>query len=129
MIGGQVWTLGLLITAMNLPDGVNHQRNAVNLYNKGRPPCGPPLPAGPAKDARACVADAGACAFDTDCCGGQCAGGTCGCIADGQSCLSDKSCCGGQCTAGICGCVKPGEACLLGAECCSGSCNQGKCSP
>jgi hypothetical protein len=38
------------MTYLALPSDRDHRRKAVNLYNQGRPPCGPPLrPTGPAK--------------------------------------------------------------------------------
>jgi hypothetical protein len=50
-LGGSALALVSLIFVAALPSSHDRALSAVKLYNKGRPPCGPPLhPAAPAKD-------------------------------------------------------------------------------
>ena len=42
-IGGSIGFLGVGITGTVLAMDRDHKRNAINLYNQGLPPCGPPL--------------------------------------------------------------------------------------
>ncbi len=50
-IASSVVGLVSLIVLASIPSSHDHALKSVKLYNKGRPPCGPPLhPAAPAKD-------------------------------------------------------------------------------
>ena len=80
----------------------------------------------------ACAANGSTCVNPTDCCGLNCAGGTCSsmaCVSDNQPCTAGgNSCCSQQCDNGTCKplnatCSTAGNACTTDANCCSGKCN------
>lgn len=76
------------------------------------------------------------CTSGTECCSGQCNGGSCqppSCISDNAACTLDAQCCGGTCTGNACAalnaaCKTLGNACTVNADCCSSLCSGGTCA-
>ncbi len=76
------------------------------------------------------------CKVNTDCCSGNCLGGSCQpppCTSDNQACTTNAQCCGGTCgTNGTCtplnnSCETLGNSCTSGNQCCSMFCDMGIC--
>jgi hypothetical protein len=76
------------------------------------------------------------CTRGTQCCSGNCSGGTCRaqtttsttttmCIPNDTSCNADTQCCSGMCNqeTGECDCIPTDSTCNGNAGCCSGTCN------
>ena len=88
-------------------------------------------------DSGTCTPLGAACTISSDCCSGDCNGGSCQpapCTSDNQKCTTSAQCCSGTCgTGGTCTplnttCKTLGNACTSGTECCSTYCHSGICS-
>jgi hypothetical protein len=90
------------------------------------PCCSPLLCDSGTETCLACVNNGSTCTANSQCCSGNCSGGTCvpACLANGSSCSSASQCCGGACAPqGYCmTCQTSGEGCTAGWQCCSGNC-------
>ena len=54
-----------------------------------------------------------------------------GCKRNGKACKKDTQCCSGNCSGGTCAaaCTSDGGACTTNGECCSDNCSDGFCCP
>jgi len=96
-----------------------------------------------------CKRDGKNCTRNSQCCSGNCSGGTCqaqtttttttstststtstttpGCLPSGDPCTEASQCCGGFCLANGTCCSRIGAGCFTDDDCCSGFCDLGIC--
>ena len=98
-----------------------------SLLGIGEAAAAPPAP-------RGCKRDGKKCKESSQCCSGNCEGGTCAvaqCIPFTESCTADTQCCSGICggiLGSVCSPCRPnGSSCAAGEPCCNGSCVNGIC--